>query len=112
MVRTNSAVRCFCAAKCMLDAQPDPGAGGIGFGLLFGEPAARWAAELDPIRQAAPLQHVQIACGAIGSIRPDAAGGVPGIQESRKAAAVMLGRISDRPAADQPMPPVDADRLL
>jgi hypothetical protein len=96
----------------MLNAGADPGAGGIGLGLKLGEPAARWPAELDPLRQTAPFQHLQVALGAIGSVRPDAAGGVLRIQESRKAAAVVLGGIGHRPAADQPVSPVDADVAL
>ena len=56
MVRTNNAMRCFCAAKCGLDARADPGARGVGPGLLLGEFAARWPAELDAFAQTATFQ--------------------------------------------------------
>jgi hypothetical protein len=99
-------------SKDMLDAGADPRTRGIGLGLLLGKPAPRWLAELDPLRQAAPLQHFQVALGAVGGVGPDAAGGVPGIQQNWKAAAVVLSGIGDRPPADQSMPPVDADMAL
>lgn len=68
--------------------------------------------ELDALAQPAAFQNLQIALGAIGRVGPDAAGGVPGVEQSGKAAAVMLGRIGNGPAADQAVPPVDAEMAL
>jgi hypothetical protein len=74
--------------------------------------APRGTAELEALAQATPFQHLQVAPGAVGGVRPNAAGRVLGIEQASKAAAIMLGGIGDRPAADQPVPPVNADVAL
>jgi hypothetical protein len=109
MVWTNSAIRCFCAAKCMLDAGVDLGARGVRLGLKLGEPAARWTAELDPLRQRTSFQDPP-GCASCGRRFPPRRGWPccwdPGEPES---CGCHAERIGHRPAADQAMPSVDAD---
>jgi hypothetical protein len=112
MVRTNSAMRCFCAAKTCSMPERIRARAALALACCSESPRRGGSAELDPLRQAAPLQHFQIALGAVGGVGPDAAGGVLGIEQNWKAAAVVLSGIGDRPAADQSMPPVDADMAL
>jgi hypothetical protein len=96
----------------MLDAGADPDVDGIGFRLLLGELAPKRPVELGRLSQLAAFQDLQIALRPVGGVGSNRAGGVFGIEQDWKAAAVMLGCIGDGPAADQAVAPADGDMAL